>query len=187
MNNTLLIDGLRDFIHNGSIVLLIIILGATIYAAIRPARFRSFFKEFSQRRYIIISGIFVSLLCGTIFVATQSPTHGPPQPGTAHSTVTPVEGEPDKDAPASVPQNTASVQPSNPTAGSTSPGGSGSSQPSAPASSSTRSSSPTTSQPAASDPVQNTLGQVTETTPPSAPQVQPQEDQCRKILVVCLP
>src|SRR5690349_2638279 len=68
-----MIDIIRDFVHGGSVVLIgLIIILATI-ALIRPRLSKSLFHEFAERKYILVGSIFLCLLSGTIFVATQSP------------------------------------------------------------------------------------------------------------------
>jgi hypothetical protein len=68
-----MIEFIRDFVHGGSVVFIgiIIMLGAA--ALIRPQLFKKFFHEFTERKYIVVVSVFLCLLSGTIFVATQPP------------------------------------------------------------------------------------------------------------------
>ena len=66
------VNTVRDFIHASSIALLIMVAAAGTIGAIKPRMLRLLLREFAERKYIIAGGVFMSLLCGTIFTATQA-------------------------------------------------------------------------------------------------------------------
>src|SRR5688500_16751460 len=68
--NTL--NTISDLINSFSIALLILIAGTVLIGLIRPRLLRIVLKEFAERKYIIIGGIFLSLICGTIYTVSQS-------------------------------------------------------------------------------------------------------------------
>lgn len=71
--NINIIDTTREIMHGGSVVLLAVILILLVVVLIRPAFVKRWLYDFSQRRYILATGLFAVLLCGTIFTATYSP------------------------------------------------------------------------------------------------------------------
>jgi hypothetical protein len=77
--DTQTIDSIREVFHNGSIVLLAFGIGLAIIGSLKPRALGRVFHEFSRRRYILLTAIFVCLLSGTVFTATQ------PDPETFHS------------------------------------------------------------------------------------------------------
>lgn len=69
--NTNLIDISRNMVHEMSIVLFGVIAIVLVISALKPQLFKRVFREFSERKYILTAGIFISLLNGTVFFATQ--------------------------------------------------------------------------------------------------------------------
>lgn len=76
--NTNTVDIVREIVHTGSAVLLVIMAAVAVIGFAKPHVLRRIFKEFAQRRYILGSAVFACLLCGTVFTATQ-PTAEPLQ------------------------------------------------------------------------------------------------------------
>jgi hypothetical protein len=66
------LDAIREIFHNGSIALLIFGIGLAIAGLWKPRALGKVFHEFSRRRYIVLTAIFVCLLSGTVFTATES-------------------------------------------------------------------------------------------------------------------
>jgi hypothetical protein len=62
----------RDLMHAISLAVLIVVVGAIIIGVTRPRLLKFVLREFADRKYILIGGLFVSLLCGTIYTATES-------------------------------------------------------------------------------------------------------------------
>jgi hypothetical protein len=82
-----IINSARDFIHIGSIAGIILMVTVIAIGTIRPHAFRKLLREFSERRYIVVFGVFAALLCGTTILATEDPQNMM-QPGkTASSSV----------------------------------------------------------------------------------------------------
>lgn len=69
--NSNVLNAFQEIVHTGSLVLLGFVLLLVASAAIKPGLFRGLLQEFSQRKYILSAGLFASLLCGTVFIATQ--------------------------------------------------------------------------------------------------------------------
>ncbi|MGI9027702.1 MAG: G5 domain-containing protein [Candidatus Saccharimonadales bacterium] len=65
------IDTVRNMVHGTSIVLLAIILVIVIVGLFKPQLVKKIFREFSERKYIVTAGVFIGLLSGTVFLATQ--------------------------------------------------------------------------------------------------------------------
>ena len=51
-----------------------IIVFGIVACIVRPRFAKKLFREFSQKRYMLSAAAFVTLLCGTVFVATQAPS-----------------------------------------------------------------------------------------------------------------
>jgi hypothetical protein len=64
------LESVRSIFHYGSVVLLGFGIGLAVIGFFRPKAFARFFHEFSQRRFILLTAIFVGLLSGTIFTVT---------------------------------------------------------------------------------------------------------------------
>lgn len=71
--NTL--NTIRDFINATSLALLMVVFGIALIGAFRPKALAFVLKEFAGRRYILAGGVFIGMLCGTIYTATQ-PDYG---------------------------------------------------------------------------------------------------------------
>lgn len=70
--NPTTIDFVRELVHLTSIALIAAVVAMVVIGSIKPHILRRIFREFSERKYIIGTGVFVCLLCGTIFTATQA-------------------------------------------------------------------------------------------------------------------
>lgn len=77
--DTQTLDAIREVFHNGSIALLVFGIGLAIIGLVKPRVFSKIFHEFSRRRYIVLTAIFVCLLASTVFTVTE------PAPQTLHS------------------------------------------------------------------------------------------------------
>ncbi len=71
--NTL--ESVRAGVHASSLAVLCLVVLAAIIGTAKPQLLRKFFKEFAERKYILASSVFICLLCGTVFTATQSISH----------------------------------------------------------------------------------------------------------------
>lgn len=69
--NTDMIIRLQSIVHTGSLVILGIVLVIMLAGVLKPQLFRLLLREFSERKYIVSTGVFAVLLCGTVFTATQ--------------------------------------------------------------------------------------------------------------------
>lgn len=69
--NTDMIIRFQSIVHTGSLVVLGIVLAIILAAILKPRMFRVVLREFSERKYIVSTGVFAALLCGTVFTATQ--------------------------------------------------------------------------------------------------------------------
>ena len=67
------IEPFRDFVHVGSLVLLCLVVLIALIGIVKPDLLRNLFRDFTQRKYVLATAVFCGLICGTIFVATQSP------------------------------------------------------------------------------------------------------------------
>lgn len=66
------LESLRAIFHYGSIVVLGFGIGIAVIGFFRPKAFVRVFHEFSQRRFILLTAVFVCLLSGTVFTITHS-------------------------------------------------------------------------------------------------------------------
>lgn len=66
------IDTIRGIVHTGSLIIFVLVLAGFVVGLIKPTILRPLFKEFCERKYVLVVGAFICLLCGTIFTATQS-------------------------------------------------------------------------------------------------------------------
>lgn len=66
-----MLDIAREAVHISSLVILCTVVLVAIVGTFKPHLLRVIFKEFTERKYILASAVFVCLLCGTIFTATQ--------------------------------------------------------------------------------------------------------------------
>lgn len=57
--------------HAGSFAVFFVVIGIAIAGCLRPKLFGFIFREFAQRKYFIVGGVFLGLLCGTVYTATQ--------------------------------------------------------------------------------------------------------------------
>ncbi len=69
--NSNMIDSTQELVHQGSVIVLGVVLLILIIGIIKPLAFKKMFQEFSERKYIVAGSVFISLLSGTIFFATQ--------------------------------------------------------------------------------------------------------------------
>jgi hypothetical protein len=66
------IDTVRSIVHTSSVIVLGIVIIFLIVGSVKPHLLRPLLKEFAERKYVVAFAIFVCLLCGTIFTATES-------------------------------------------------------------------------------------------------------------------
>lgn len=66
-----MITTFQGLVHWASLVVLGVVIVATIVALFKPRIPQKLFYDFGKRRYILATGTFLILLCGTIFLATQ--------------------------------------------------------------------------------------------------------------------
>lgn len=66
-----LLDTIQTGIHSTSLFILGITVIVIAVAIVRPQLFKRLFLSFSERKYLITCGVFIALLSGTIFVATE--------------------------------------------------------------------------------------------------------------------
>lgn len=83
--------------HAISLALLILVSAFLIFGLIKPIIFKKYFREFAERKYILAGGVFIGLLCGTIYTATDASYQtydSSSSRGGGHSTAQPLEEEP---------------------------------------------------------------------------------------------
>ena len=68
--NTL--ENVREAVHGGSLAILCIVILFAVVGTVKPHLLRGIFKEFAERKFILAGSVFICLLCGTVFTATQS-------------------------------------------------------------------------------------------------------------------
>lgn len=154
-----------------------LIIVIVIIAMIRPKTLKLFFHEFCERKYIATAAVFIILLSGTIFFATQAPDDPSYVSGRANTGQSTINQT--KALPAQTAQPTASPKYTPPA---TSPNN-GNPRVSQPSQTSTNQAAPGASaqnnQPANTpQPPANNTPEVTANQP---------EKDCKKILIICLP
>lgn len=70
--NTL--EKVREAVHASSLALLLTVILIAAIGLLKPGLLRGIFKEFAERKYILAMAVFVCLLFGTVFTATQDTT-----------------------------------------------------------------------------------------------------------------
>ena len=68
--NTL--ENVREAVHASSLILLFVVVLVATIGTFKPNLLRGVLKEFAERKYILAGAVFICLLCGTIFTATQN-------------------------------------------------------------------------------------------------------------------
>ena len=68
--NTL--ENVREAVHASSLILLFMVIFIGTIGTLKPKLLSRVLKEFAERKFILAGAVFVCLLCGTIFTATQN-------------------------------------------------------------------------------------------------------------------
>ena len=97
--NTSILDIIQGTVHVTSIVAIAAVLILAFIGTIKPALYKKFLLEYSERKYIVTAGVFICLLSGTTFIATQNTN----QQDTPSQTAKPVQ-EIKPEAPIAAPQ-----------------------------------------------------------------------------------